>query len=337
MGALSGQPHSVSAKLKLDAEAGYEHELVVDQIIPPIPLPADTRWVKRFKMESQILTEFWGKPIYFGATVLLPRGYERETIDYPVVYLQGHFSTADPMRFKEGEDLHRQWIRDNFPRMIVVTFQDPTPYFDTSYSVNSVNVGPYGDAILEELIPEIESRFRVIDEPYARILTGGSTGGWEALAMQIFYPDFFGGAFAYAPDPVTFTNVEGINIYEDVNAFYKQHEWRRVPTANTRNQTGRGESSRPSSETATSSSPAPGAARASSSTSGRRSSVRSARTATSSRCSTSARGEIDREVAEYWRENFDLLHLHEDQLVEPRPQARSARSTSIAATWTTTT
>jgi len=230
----AGNLHSVPVQLTLDAEAGYDHALVLDQIIPEVELPPDTVWVKRFRFESEILTKFWGRPIYLGATVLLPRDYERDSFDYPVVYYQGHFSNQDPMRWKEGEDFKRAWSRDHFPRMIVVTFQDPTPYFDTSYSVNSVNVGPYGDAILEELIPEIERRFRVIDEPYARILTGGSTGGWEALAMQIFYPDFFGGTFAYAPDPVTFTNVEGINIYEDVNAFYKQHEWRRVPIANTR-------------------------------------------------------------------------------------------------------
>jgi hypothetical protein len=170
--------------------------------------------------------------------VLLPRDYASESIDYPVVYVQGHFSTQPPLGFKEGDPLHLAWIEDHFPRMILVTFQDPTPYFDTSYSVNSVNVGPYGDAILEELIPEIESRYRVIREPWARVLTGGSTGGWEALAMQIFHPDDFGGTFAYAPDPVTFVNVEGIDIYEDVNAFYKQHAWRRVPTPNTREVTG---------------------------------------------------------------------------------------------------
>jgi len=80
-----------------------------------------------------------------------------------------------------------------------------------------VNVGPYGDAIQGELIPEIERRFRIIGKPYARALTGGSTGGWESLAMQIFHPDFYGGAFAYAPDPVTFVNVEGIYINKDVN------------------------------------------------------------------------------------------------------------------------
>ena len=229
-----GNLHSQSVRLSLNADTGYTHELSVDQVIPPIELPEDTVWVKRFRFESKILTEFWGRPIYLGATVLLPRDYDRATIDYPVVYYQGHFSIRDPMNWKVGEDFYNAWTEDGFPRMIVVTFQDPTPYFDTSYSVNSVNVGPYGDAFLQELIPEVETRFRIIREPYARVLTGGSTGGWEALAMQIFYPDFFGGTFAYAPDPVTFTNVEGINIYKDVNAFYKQHDWRRVPIANTR-------------------------------------------------------------------------------------------------------
>ncbi|MBI4473426.1 MAG: hypothetical protein HY646_12215, partial [Acidobacteria bacterium] len=88
--------------------------------------------------------------------------------------------------------------------------------------------------IMQELIPEFERLFRAIREPYARILTGGSTGGWEALALQIFHPDFFGGTWAYCPDPVEFSDVEGINIYKDANAFYKVHEWRRVPTINTR-------------------------------------------------------------------------------------------------------
>ena len=126
-------------------------------------------------------------------------------------------------------------MSDNFPRMLVVTFQHPTPYFDDSYAVNSVNVGPYGDAIMQELIPEVEKRFRIIKESYARVLSGGSTGGWESLALQIFHPDFFGGTWSDCPDPVEFSNVEGINIYKDSNAFYKLFEWgRREPTVNTR-------------------------------------------------------------------------------------------------------
>jgi hypothetical protein len=91
---------------------------------------------------------------------------------------------------------------------------------------------------MTELIPEIERRFRTISEPWARVLTGGSTGGWESLALQVWHPDFFGGTWSFAPDPVDFRNVEGINIYEDENAFYKTHQWDTVPTANSRNTLG---------------------------------------------------------------------------------------------------
>jgi hypothetical protein len=229
-----GNLHSRVQRVRLDPESGYVVQLVAELVIPPVELPPDTRWVKRFRFESPLLTEFWGRPVYLGATALLPRDYDRETIDYPVIYQQGHFSLAPPMGFREGSPIYREWMGDNFPRMIVVTFQHPNPYYDDSYAVDSVNVGPYGEAIMEELIPEVEQRFRIIDEPYARSLTGGSTGGWEALALQFFHPDFFGGTWAYCPDPVTFASFEGIDIYRDDNAFYKQYEWYRVPTSNIR-------------------------------------------------------------------------------------------------------
>jgi hypothetical protein len=249
-----GNLKSKVQKVHIDPKAGNTQtiKLVTSDVIPPVEVPADTEWVKRFKIQSPALTKFWGRPIYVGATVLLPRDYARETISYPVVYEQGHFELDAPMGFrtdapseeelakagprarfvKRGYELYQAWTADNFPRMLVVTFQHPNPYFDDSYAVNSVNVGPYGDSVMQELIPEIEKRFRAINEPYARILTGGSTGGWEAVALQIFHPDFFGGTWGYCPDPVTFTNVEGINIYKDTNAFYKQYEWRREPTVN---------------------------------------------------------------------------------------------------------
>jgi hypothetical protein len=227
-------------------------KLVADEIIPRVVVPPDTEWVQRFKFQSPMLTKFWGRPIYLGATVLLPKDYARESISYPVLYEQGHFELQPPLSFrtepptdeelrnddrsaraaKHGYELYQAWTTKNFPRMLVVTFQHPNPYFDDSYAVNSPNVGPYGDAIMQELIPEIEKRYRAIKEPYARILAGGSTGGWEALALQFFHPDFFGGTWGYCPDPVTFTNVEGINAYQDANAFHKQYDWRREPTIN---------------------------------------------------------------------------------------------------------
>jgi hypothetical protein len=233
-----GNLHSSVQRLHLDPARGGTFELVADQVIPPVEIPPDTEWVERFRFQSPMLTEFWGRPIWLGATVLLPRGYHEAEMRYPVLYRQGHFSLQPPLRFEEGGDLYEEWVADDFPRFVAVTFQHPNPYFDDSYAVNSANVGPYGDALLQELIPEVERRYRTIGKPWARLLDGGSTGGWESLALQILHPDFFGGVWSYCPDPVTFTNVEGVNIYEDTNAFYKQRGWFRVPTINTRETNG---------------------------------------------------------------------------------------------------
>jgi hypothetical protein len=294
-------------RVRLTRDPGQVVRLEASRVIPPVVIPPDTKWVKRFRFQSPMLSEFWGRPIYLGATALLPRDYESQTLRYPVVYLQGHFSLEAPLGFEEGNDFYQEWVRDDFPRMVVVTFQHPNPYFDDSYAVNSVNVGPYGDAIMQELIPEVEKRFRIIGEPYARVLTGGSTGGWEALALQIFNPDFFGGTFAYSPDPVTFTCVEGINIYEDANAFYKQYEWRRVPTPNTRETDGR---IRLTSEQRNRFELVSG-------TRGRSGQQLDIWSAVFGPLGPDGyfkplfdkrTGVIDREVARYWKENYDLLH-----------------------------
>ncbi|MEZ5285808.1 MAG: hypothetical protein R2712_13580 [Vicinamibacterales bacterium] len=228
-----GNLYSRPQKLHIDATT-EPIRLVADQVIPPVTVPPDTTFVKRIKIQSPLLTKFWGRPIYLGATVLLPRDYESSTVEYPVLYRQGHFSLAPPLNFQESGPLYDAWMRDDFPRMLVVTLQHPAPYFDDSYGVNSANVGPYGDAIMQELIPEIESRFRAIGQPWARITDGGSTGGWISLAHQILYPDFYGGVWSYCPDSVTFTDVEGINVYEDENAFHRRVDWRTVPIINTR-------------------------------------------------------------------------------------------------------
>jgi hypothetical protein len=229
-----GNFFSTPQKIALDSTKGYKIKLVCDQVIPDVVVPADTEFVKRIKFQSPLLTKFWGRPIFLGATILLPRDYAKSTASYPVLYEQGHFSLAAPLRFDTDKDLQTQWARDDFPRMIVVTMQHPNPYFDDSYVVNSVNVGPYGDAVMQELIPEIEKRFRAIRQPWARVLSGGSTGGWESIALQIFHPDFFGGTWSYCPDSVDFSDVEGVDIYHDHNAFYKEYEWRKDPTVNSR-------------------------------------------------------------------------------------------------------
>ena len=230
-----GNLYSEVGHFHLDPLTGYEIRLNLDHKIPTQLPPGDTAYIKHIKIQSKLLTQFWGQPIYLGATVLLPEGYDTHpNAHYPVLYEQGHFSLQAPLGFAteqpgnapppregriSGPELYKRWTGAGFPRMIVVTFQHPTIYFDDSYAVNSANNGPYGDAIINELIPEIEEHFRIIREPYARVLSGGSTGGWESLALQVFHPEFFGGTWTFYPDPVDFTRYQMVDIYNDVNAF----------------------------------------------------------------------------------------------------------------------
>jgi hypothetical protein len=192
------------------------------------------------KIQSDLLTDYWGTPIYIGANVLLPRGYgarSSESERYPVIYLQGHFPGDNPFGFVEGggDRFSDWWLGKDAPRVVVVELRHETPYFDDSYAVNSENLGPYGDAIVTELIPAIEDRFRVVPKAWARTLTGGSTGGWEALAQQIFYPKVYGGTWGLCPDSLSFTYHQLVNVYEDPNAYYTYYDWERVqrPSART--------------------------------------------------------------------------------------------------------
>ena len=85
--------------------------------------------------------------------------------------------------------------------MLIVEIQHANPYYDDSYAVNSANLGPYGDAITYELIPYLEKKYRGIGAGWARFMYGGSTGGWEAMAAQVFYPDEYNGALDRLPRP----------------------------------------------------------------------------------------------------------------------------------------
>lgn len=231
----------------LDPSKDFVIRLELTEIILPIEEPPDTEWIKRVKIRSDLLTEFWGHPIDIGATILVPEGYdEHPDVYYPVVYSQGHFSLQAPFGFspepleeseaeierlknrgiESGYDFYQSWISDDFPRLFAVTFQHPTPYFDDSYAVNSANNGPYADALLKELIPFLEQHFRMIPKGYARVLTGGSTGGYESLALQIHHPGYFGGTWTFYPDPIDFRHLFLINIYEDENSFVAPgYEW----------------------------------------------------------------------------------------------------------------
>jgi putative esterase len=232
-------------RMHVDPRRESTLRFTIARVLPEVQVPPDNQYVKRIRIQSKILTQWWGHPMYLGATVLLPKGYdEHPDVHYPVVWEQGHFTLSPPFGFtldstsespearqerierttgqESRAEFRQSWLSESFPRMIAIRILHPSPYYDDSYAVNSANNGPYGDAIMQELIPYLEEHYRVIAKPYARVLTGGSTGGWESLALQVWHPDFFGGTWTFYPDPVDFRRYEQVNVYKDTNAFIIQ-------------------------------------------------------------------------------------------------------------------
>lgn len=333
-----GNFYSTPTQVEIDPARAATISIEMDQIIPPIEEPEDTKYIKHIKMQSDLLTEFWGKPMYLGAHVLLPEGFdEHPEAKYPLMIYHGHFPSdfggfrTDPpdpnmdttdysARFgiygykkieqQEAYNFYQQWISKNFPRFIVIEIQHPTPYYDDSYAVNSASMGPYGDAIMKELVPEIESKFRGIGEGWARFTYGGSTGGWEALAVQMFYPDDFNGCFAACPDPIDFRSFSLVNIYEDKNAYFYESDFKKLPRPAHRDYLGQIQNTMEESNHYE-------LALGTKTRSGQQWDIWEAvyspqgEDGYPKRIFDKMTGEIDPEVAAYWRENYDLRYILE--------------------------
>jgi hypothetical protein len=235
--ALPGNLYSAVQKLTLDPARGFVAKFELTQTIPPAEELKDSEWLRHTSIKSKLLSDFWGMPVYLRATALVPRGYDQNPkARYPTVYAQSQERTSpfyfntDPASHEQqlslrdgnvqtGYEFFKTWSSDGFPRFVAIVMEQSSPYFLEAYSVDSANNGPYGRAIVEELIPHLEKKFRLIAQPYARIVEGASTGGWESLALQLRHPDFFGGAWVFNPDPIDFTHYGMVNIYKDENMF----------------------------------------------------------------------------------------------------------------------
>ncbi len=337
-----------SKPVKLRVEKGSRLAVKLDQVIPPLPEPKDTKYVKHLKIQSERLTKFWGRPMFLGAHVLLPEGFdEHPEARYPVVIFHGHFPAdfggwrtepPDPNlkpdyaeRFKlagynriqqeEAYNFYKTWTGPDFPRMLIVEIQHANPFYDDSYAVNSENIGPYGDAIMRELLPEIERRFRGIGQGWARFTYGGSTGGWEALAVQLLYPDEFNGCFAACPDPIDFRAYTVVDIYKDKNAYFLEGPHHRVPRPGKRDYLGHVSATLQDLNMYE-------LALGTKSRSGQQWDIWEAVYSPMGpdgypkRIFDKLTGAIDPAVAAHWRENFDLRHIAERDWAKLGPKVR---------------
>lgn len=246
-----GNLYSAPVLAHIDPAHPARIAVTLDHVIPPIVPKSDTPFVRHVRIRSAMLSKFWGRDVYLTAHVLLPKDFDRHPdAHYPLMVFHGHhpddiseFRETPPdadlkpdyserfhltgynrIQQQEAWAFYQKWISPGFPRFLVIEIDHANPFYDDSYAVNSANLGPYGDAINTELIPEIERRFRGLGQGWARFTYGGSTGGWEALATQVFYPDMYNGAFAACPDPIDFRAYTLINLYADHNAYVRRGE-----------------------------------------------------------------------------------------------------------------
>ncbi len=331
---IYSKPQTITIKNNASSPIAIE----LTEEIPPIEAVADSKYIKHIRIQSERLTAFWGRPMFLQANVLVPEGFDKASATrYPLMVFHGHFPktfrgfrTTPPTakqndsiyseRFgiygyeyiqqQEAYSLYQQWTSTNFPRFIAIEIQHQNPYYDDSYAVNSANLGPYGDAITYELLPHIEGLFNGVGEGWGRFLYGGSTGGWEALAVQVFYPKEYNGCFAACPDPIDFRAYTSVNIYDDKNAYYSEGPFRKTLRPGMRDGKGHIKASL------------------------KQMNQREAALGTNSRSGDqwdiwqavySPAGEdgypkpiwdkktgiIDREVANYWKENYDLRYIME--------------------------
>ena len=343
-----GNLYSKPVRVTIAEKGKVDLDLVMDQVIPEIEEPEDTEWIKHVRIKSEKLSAFWGRDMYLGAHVLLPKDFDKHPeAKYPLMVFHGHFPsdfggfrTTPPdeglepdyserfgvegynlIQQQEAYDFYKRWNDPEFPRFLIIEIQHPTPYYDDSYAVNSANQGPYGDAITYELIPYIEEQFRGIGEGWSRFLYGGSTGGWEALAVQVMYPDEYNGCFAACPDPIDFRAYCLTDIYSDKNAYYYESDFKTLEVPGHRDRLGQvtittreynhlelvlGDRSR----------------------SGQQWDIWEATYSPQGEDGYPKRlwdkysGEIDHEVANYWKENYDLRHIMERDWDKLGPKLR---------------
>lgn len=212
IGSSPGNLYSTSQKITLTKNANQVYVLKANKKNPE-PVFTNTQYVKELKVPSALLSAFHHNPIAVNAAVILPKEYYTETQrKFPVKFQVSGY----------GGDYHRYSGSPNpsapidTTACIVVYLDGNCPLGHSAYA-NSENNGPWGDALTQEFIPQLEKTYRCNG---ARFLNGHSSGGWTVLWLQTHYPKVFDGCWASSPDPVDYRSFQKVNLYEHQNMFY---------------------------------------------------------------------------------------------------------------------
>lgn len=206
-GLSEGDVYSAVAEITYDPESEGVVSLRLDQVVEPEPFQETDR-IRLFEFQSPALSEFYGFDYVLRAGVLLPKDYgEQES--YPVLYsVTGFGGTHDSIH---------GWSRripvESFLEQAIVVVPDASNLYGHSVFCDSDSIGPWGRALVHELIPALEKDFGGAG-PEHRYVTGVSSGGWSSLWLQVAYPEAFSGCWSHVPDPIDFHDFQQIDLYE---------------------------------------------------------------------------------------------------------------------------
>jgi S-formylglutathione hydrolase FrmB len=196
-------PDSVPQALRQGAVAAREQSQPVDFVSPS-------------------LSAFWGRPIHMLARVLLPPGYDASSDKhYPVVYETHGFGGNIDRFARMMAYVENGMVSGQMPPMVWVFLDESSPT-GTHEFADSVNNGPWGQALTTELIPYLETHYKMDGNANGRFLNGHSSGGWATLWLQTRYPKIFGGTWSTSPDPSDFHDFTGPDLYApNANVYHK--------------------------------------------------------------------------------------------------------------------
>ena len=209
-----GNLYNPTIKINITKESKKVFNIVATQITPPVSEFKETEFVKELKAPSSLLSKFKGNAMTVDGAVILPKEYYREPVrKFPV--LSYVFGYGGDYHDASGDTTQQPSFIDSIP--VILVLLDGNCSLGHSVYANSENNGPWGDALVTEFIPLLESKYRCNG---ARLLTGHSSGGWSVLWLQTQYPTVFEGCWSSSPDPVDFRSFQKVNLYEDKNMFY---------------------------------------------------------------------------------------------------------------------
>jgi S-formylglutathione hydrolase FrmB len=224
-----GEGNGYSAVADVTAVGGTvpTQELRIDKVVGDRPFP-ENRWFKLVQVRSRLLSDFQRREVNLRGGVLLPASYhDQPRRRYPVIFEIPGFGGTHVSRVPQEPVAEQNEGSVEFLRVTL----DPSCPLGHHVFADSANNGPVGEALVTELIPELDRQYRTLAAPTARFLAGHSSGGWSSLWLLVNYPDTFGGTWSTSPDPVDFRDFQRINLYRPGENMYRDGAGNRRPLA----------------------------------------------------------------------------------------------------------